>query len=245
MNLFFVTRWSVVFSVYSGFLHHQNWLPRYDCNIVESGVKHPYPLSGMHSFWSLHRRSDVMYREGIFFPLRGEIIGFVCVIICMHSRWSLHKRVLVKPQRSITLDLLMMFRFKARVINNCIPTLYQVICFPVFYSYIILVFSSLNHEHNLRENLSILFSFGSAEIRQQIVYFTLDILPMQRVDRQNVDAKILRYMIIYCRLLFVLLFLFFWPLCCLSVFHWWLLVSSIFSCWRCWQENTSNLKTNM
>jgi hypothetical protein len=155
VNLFFVTRWSVVFSVYSGFLHHQNWLPRYDCNIVESGVKHHYPLSGMHSVWSLHRRSDVMYREGIFFPLRGEIIGFVCVIICMHSRWSLHKRVLVKPQRSITLDLLMMFRFKARVINNCIPTLYQVICFPVFYSYIILVFSSLNHEHNLRENLSI------------------------------------------------------------------------------------------
>jgi hypothetical protein len=134
IELTYSTRWSVVFSVYSGFLHHQNWLPRYDCNIVESGVKHHYPLSGMHSFWSLHRRSDVMYREGIFFPLRGEIIGFVCVIICMHSRWSLHKRVLVKPQRSITLDLLMMFRFKARVINNCIPTLYQVICFPVFYN---------------------------------------------------------------------------------------------------------------
>jgi hypothetical protein len=30
----------VVFSGYSGFLHQQNWMPRYNWNIVESGVKH-------------------------------------------------------------------------------------------------------------------------------------------------------------------------------------------------------------
>jgi hypothetical protein len=30
----------VVFSVSPGFLHQYNWLPRYNCNIVESGVKH-------------------------------------------------------------------------------------------------------------------------------------------------------------------------------------------------------------
>ena len=31
---------SVVFSGSSGFLHHENWPPRYSWNIVESGVKH-------------------------------------------------------------------------------------------------------------------------------------------------------------------------------------------------------------
>ena len=31
---------SVVFSGYSGFLHQQHWPPRYNWNIVESGVKH-------------------------------------------------------------------------------------------------------------------------------------------------------------------------------------------------------------
>ena len=30
----------VVFSEYSNFLHQQNWPPRYNWNIVESGVKH-------------------------------------------------------------------------------------------------------------------------------------------------------------------------------------------------------------
>ena len=30
----------VVFSGYSGYLHQWNWLPRYNWNIVESGVKH-------------------------------------------------------------------------------------------------------------------------------------------------------------------------------------------------------------
>ena len=31
---------AVVFSGYSGFLHQLNWLPRYNWNIVERGVKH-------------------------------------------------------------------------------------------------------------------------------------------------------------------------------------------------------------
>jgi hypothetical protein len=31
---------SVVFSGYSGFLYQKNWLPWYNWNIVESGVKH-------------------------------------------------------------------------------------------------------------------------------------------------------------------------------------------------------------
>jgi hypothetical protein len=31
---------SVVFSGYSGFLHQKNWLPQYNWNIVESGIKH-------------------------------------------------------------------------------------------------------------------------------------------------------------------------------------------------------------
>jgi hypothetical protein len=31
---------SVVFHGYSGFLHQWNWMPRYNWNIVESGVKH-------------------------------------------------------------------------------------------------------------------------------------------------------------------------------------------------------------
>ena len=32
--------YSVVFYGYSGFLHQQNWPPRYNWNIVESGVEH-------------------------------------------------------------------------------------------------------------------------------------------------------------------------------------------------------------
>ena len=34
---------SMVFSRYSGFLHQENWPPRYCWNIVESGVKHQNP----------------------------------------------------------------------------------------------------------------------------------------------------------------------------------------------------------
>ena len=34
---------SVVFSGYSGFPHQYNWPPRYNWNIVESGVKHHQP----------------------------------------------------------------------------------------------------------------------------------------------------------------------------------------------------------
>ena len=34
---------SVVFSEYSSFLHQLNWPPRYNWNIVESGIKHHNP----------------------------------------------------------------------------------------------------------------------------------------------------------------------------------------------------------
>ena len=40
---------SVVFYGYSGFLHHQNWLARYNWNIVESGVKH-HQTNTQHTF---------------------------------------------------------------------------------------------------------------------------------------------------------------------------------------------------
>jgi len=33
----------VVFFRYSVFLHQLNWLPRYNWNFVESGIKHPNP----------------------------------------------------------------------------------------------------------------------------------------------------------------------------------------------------------
>jgi hypothetical protein len=42
---------SVVFSGSSGFLHQYNWLPRYDWNIVESGVKHHKPTRLDDSLW--------------------------------------------------------------------------------------------------------------------------------------------------------------------------------------------------
>ena len=34
---------SMVFSGYFGFLHQKNWLPRYNWNFVENGVKHHQP----------------------------------------------------------------------------------------------------------------------------------------------------------------------------------------------------------
>jgi hypothetical protein len=34
---------SMVFSGHSGFLHQLNWRPRYNWNVVESGVKHHNP----------------------------------------------------------------------------------------------------------------------------------------------------------------------------------------------------------
>jgi hypothetical protein len=42
---------SVVFSRYSGFFNQKNWPPRYDWNIVESGVKHNNPNSNMLLPW--------------------------------------------------------------------------------------------------------------------------------------------------------------------------------------------------
>jgi hypothetical protein len=50
---------SVVFYGYSGFFHKQNWLPRYNWNIGESGVKlhnpNPNPLCFQKElYWSAH-----------------------------------------------------------------------------------------------------------------------------------------------------------------------------------------------
>ena len=39
----FVCDRSVIFSGYSGLLHQENWRPRYNWNIVESGIKHHNP----------------------------------------------------------------------------------------------------------------------------------------------------------------------------------------------------------
>jgi hypothetical protein len=39
--------------MYSGFLHQQNWLPQYNWNIVESGIKHHNPNLLVHLFLKL------------------------------------------------------------------------------------------------------------------------------------------------------------------------------------------------
>jgi hypothetical protein len=41
----------MVFSRYSGFIHHLNWLPRYKWNIVESGIKHHNPIPNPEIEW--------------------------------------------------------------------------------------------------------------------------------------------------------------------------------------------------
>ena len=46
---------SVVLSGYSSFLTQWNWLPRYNWNIVESGIKHPSPCSQCSSLFQLYR----------------------------------------------------------------------------------------------------------------------------------------------------------------------------------------------
>jgi hypothetical protein len=44
----------VVFSWYSGFLHQWNWPPRYNWNIVESGIKRHSPIMWTYTMSSLH-----------------------------------------------------------------------------------------------------------------------------------------------------------------------------------------------
>jgi hypothetical protein len=44
---------SVVFSGYSSFLHQQNWPPRYNWNIVESGIKHHKPKPQFQKHWDI------------------------------------------------------------------------------------------------------------------------------------------------------------------------------------------------
>ena len=52
---------AVVFSVYSGFLHQWNWMPRYNWNIVESGIKHHKPN---HTKPSSHLRFKMVQQKG-------------------------------------------------------------------------------------------------------------------------------------------------------------------------------------
>jgi hypothetical protein len=57
----------MVFSWYSGFLHQWNWPPRYNWNIVESGVKHHKPslilnlIDNIHCIYSLRHKSCHLY----------------------------------------------------------------------------------------------------------------------------------------------------------------------------------------
>ena len=56
LQSWFVNRLPMVLSEYSGFPHQKNWLPQYNWNIVEIGVKHHYPNPGtnVNSFvWAL------------------------------------------------------------------------------------------------------------------------------------------------------------------------------------------------
>ena len=54
----FVFDRSVVFSRYSSFLHQQNWLPRYNWNIVESGIKRHNTLNSK-SVYSVEKEREI------------------------------------------------------------------------------------------------------------------------------------------------------------------------------------------
>jgi hypothetical protein len=63
---------SVFFSGSSDFLHQQNWPPRYDWNIVESGVKHhnPNPLRNVIRLCNFHIRCTMLHR--VHFAISGN-----------------------------------------------------------------------------------------------------------------------------------------------------------------------------
>jgi hypothetical protein len=63
---------SVVFSEYSGLLHQQNWLPQYNWNIVENGVKHPNPnpkftLSTFSNLTKYVKDYRLLPQSGVYF----------------------------------------------------------------------------------------------------------------------------------------------------------------------------------
>ena len=76
-----------------GFLHQQNWLPQYNWNIVESGVKHhkPKPLSKIclyrnHILVSVYLKKSMihnMYRLILDEGLMAEALGAIMVIIVL------------------------------------------------------------------------------------------------------------------------------------------------------------------
>ena len=60
---------SVVFSGSSGFLHQYNWSPRYNWNIVESGVKHHKDKPNQHNREKLYK---VKFTAGPFFCIKSD-----------------------------------------------------------------------------------------------------------------------------------------------------------------------------
>jgi hypothetical protein len=61
---------SVVFSGYFGFLHQENWPPRYNWNIVESGIKHQNP-----------KPIDLLKTNGCYFCcMRAHRFAYMCFL---------------------------------------------------------------------------------------------------------------------------------------------------------------------
>ena len=67
---------SVVFSGYSGFLHQKNWPPRYNWNIVESGVKH-------HT-WLLMKKPNLIFYLSLYWEsVQSLFFTFVAIANCI------------------------------------------------------------------------------------------------------------------------------------------------------------------
>jgi hypothetical protein len=86
--------WSVVFSGYSGFLHHLNWSPWYSWNIVESGVKTPKlkinQSVGSENWFELVNFLGFAFRLWIF-PL-WSCTEYRHINLLISSAWSWKKR---------------------------------------------------------------------------------------------------------------------------------------------------------
>jgi hypothetical protein len=69
---------SVVFSEYSSFLNQQNWPPRYNWNIVESGAKHHNP--NPNSKWNVISAYIILcwYSSNLFY-----IYIYICTELCL------------------------------------------------------------------------------------------------------------------------------------------------------------------
>jgi hypothetical protein len=83
-NIKWLARRSMVFCGYSGILHQYNWSPRYNWNIVESGVKHHTPEQSVRSYdkvvyclWS-SVILDINNMCSLNFPNIYQIIYYKC-----------------------------------------------------------------------------------------------------------------------------------------------------------------------